>query len=57
MLSLTGCTILKYTPLQMLDNTEYTGFIYFTDDEPCKSGVGILCLKGCKILGTDSIFT
>jgi len=41
----------------MMDNKEYIGFITFTGNEPCKSGVGILCLKDCKTLGTDSIFT
>ena len=40
-----------------MDNTEYIGFIPFTDDEPCKSAVGSLCLRDCKTLDTDSIFT
>ena len=41
----------------MKDNTEYIRFIPFTDDELCKSGVGILQLKDCKTLDTESIFT
>ena len=40
-----------------MDNTEYIGFIPFTDDQPCEIAVGILCLKDCKTLDTESIFT
>jgi len=41
---------------QMMDNIEYIGFIPFIDDEPCKSGVGSLCLKDCKTQDPDSSF-
>jgi len=40
-----------------MDNTEYIGFIPFTYDQPCEIAVGILCLKDCKTLHTESIFT
>lgn len=32
-----------------MDNTEYIRYIPFTGDEPCKSEVGTLCLKDCKM--------
>jgi hypothetical protein len=54
---LRGCTILKYVPLPDDGNTEYIGFIPFTDDEPRKIAVVILCLKDCKTMDTESIFT
>jgi len=40
-----------------MDNTEFIGFIPFTDDQPCEIAVGILCFKDCKTLDTESIFT
>ena len=40
-----------------MDNTEYIGFTPFTDNKPCEIEVSILCLKDCKTLDTESIFT
>jgi len=55
--SLRGCTVLKYIPLPDYGQHEYIGFIPFTDDQPCEIAVGILCLKDCKTLDNESIFT